>query len=279
MLEPYGGILADEMGLGKTVQMIALALRNRPPEETPGVNAPLRNLVVVPASLLHQWKSEILSHCKCVGVVGLCRATCARESVSSQYCGGWGSTLAAAVLWYLRREAWETVLGLDSGEKRDIAGRGPVSLTLTWRCSALSEPRHTIFLHTCSGRPPRCLHPSRCRPKHGPSLPGPQGLCHHHFQHARTRSKGVRFLGMRDRCFDDWYLVRCSGVESSVTSPPPPPSRAFFRYLEWTKGSTLQLRPDSPLPAMFRVHWHRIILDEASYIPPPNVSPDVSSNF
>lgn len=46
----YGGILADEMGLGKTIQMISLVLAD------PECGA---TLIVVPTSLMTQWKSEI----------------------------------------------------------------------------------------------------------------------------------------------------------------------------------------------------------------------------
>ncbi len=47
---PYGGILADEMGLGKTIQMISLILAGEDIGPT---------LIVVPTSLMSQWKSEI----------------------------------------------------------------------------------------------------------------------------------------------------------------------------------------------------------------------------
>ncbi|MEZ5071496.1 MAG: DEAD/DEAH box helicase [Bacteroidales bacterium] len=56
----FGGCLADDMGLGKTLQAIAVLLRAREngsgeddrPSEKP------TSLVVVPASLLHNWESE-----------------------------------------------------------------------------------------------------------------------------------------------------------------------------------------------------------------------------
>jgi len=47
-LAPFGGIIADEMGLGKTLEMISLIL-GRPKART---------LIIVPANLIPQWKSE-----------------------------------------------------------------------------------------------------------------------------------------------------------------------------------------------------------------------------
>ena len=53
----FGGCLADDMGLGKTVQVLALLevrrarRENRPPTPPP-------SLVVVPRSLVFNWKQE-----------------------------------------------------------------------------------------------------------------------------------------------------------------------------------------------------------------------------
>ena len=48
-----GGILADDMGIGKTIQVIALF------EDTRLQNEKGTSLVICPASLLFNWKSEI----------------------------------------------------------------------------------------------------------------------------------------------------------------------------------------------------------------------------
>ncbi|KAH6568239.1 hypothetical protein BASA62_005592 [Batrachochytrium salamandrivorans] len=51
-----GGILADEMGLGKTIQIIALILKNRPPQQFNGRHA---TLIVSPLAVIDQWQDEI----------------------------------------------------------------------------------------------------------------------------------------------------------------------------------------------------------------------------
>ena len=52
-----GGVLADDMGLGKTVQVIALLLSARKPEQQVGAIQP--SIVVAPTTLTYNWLSEL----------------------------------------------------------------------------------------------------------------------------------------------------------------------------------------------------------------------------
>lgn len=54
-----GACLADDMGLGKTVQVIGLLLHRRANPPSLGRSQPTSSLLVVPASLLANWKTEL----------------------------------------------------------------------------------------------------------------------------------------------------------------------------------------------------------------------------
>jgi SNF2 family DNA or RNA helicase len=64
--EPKGGILADQMGLGKTVTCIANIVNGRPLKTyLPHLRSDSHTtLIVVPSSLLGQWRTEIKRHVK-----------------------------------------------------------------------------------------------------------------------------------------------------------------------------------------------------------------------
>ncbi|KAI1876734.1 uncharacterized protein JN550_000806 [Neoarthrinium moseri] len=60
---PFGGLVADEMGMGKTVEMLACIVNNQP-SENDLQRWSKTTLIVVPSSLLSQWKAEIQKHIK-----------------------------------------------------------------------------------------------------------------------------------------------------------------------------------------------------------------------
>ncbi|MGH8192432.1 MAG: DEAD/DEAH box helicase [Rhodanobacteraceae bacterium] len=53
----FGACLADDMGLGKTIQVLALLLLLK--RQAPAATGPKTSLLVLPASLMGNWKSEI----------------------------------------------------------------------------------------------------------------------------------------------------------------------------------------------------------------------------
>lgn len=58
----FGGCLADDMGLGKTIQAIAILLRSKEKQTSSGnqdlFSGKQASLVIVPASLIHNWLTE-----------------------------------------------------------------------------------------------------------------------------------------------------------------------------------------------------------------------------
>jgi SNF2 family DNA or RNA helicase len=60
--EPFGGILADQMGLGKTVEMLA-AITDGQPDQLAKKMGCGTTLIIVPLSILPQWRDEITRHC------------------------------------------------------------------------------------------------------------------------------------------------------------------------------------------------------------------------
>lgn len=58
---PCGGILADDMGLGKTVVMLAVLAAN-PPSNKDIAGGQKTTLIIVPATVVSQWISEIKKH-------------------------------------------------------------------------------------------------------------------------------------------------------------------------------------------------------------------------
>ena len=54
-----GACLADDMGLGKTIQVLSLLLVLRPGRRAPASPTADTSLLIVPASLIANWKSEI----------------------------------------------------------------------------------------------------------------------------------------------------------------------------------------------------------------------------
>lgn len=75
----FGGILADEMGLGKTVQMLSLILSLNESGEK-GCS-----LVVCPASLIYNWKSEIMKFAPTLTCAVVAGKQAERERIISEH--------------------------------------------------------------------------------------------------------------------------------------------------------------------------------------------------
>ena len=73
-----GGCLADDMGLGKTIQVIDLLLERR---RAAGEKRQPPCLLVVPASLLGNWRQELSAVCTTLKVQMLHRSECAAETL------------------------------------------------------------------------------------------------------------------------------------------------------------------------------------------------------
>lgn len=73
-----GGCLADDMGLGKTIQVIDLLLQRR---RAAGRQRQPPNLLVVPASLLGNWRQELARFAPTLKVQMLHRSECASETL------------------------------------------------------------------------------------------------------------------------------------------------------------------------------------------------------
>ena len=78
----FGGILADDMGLGKTVQALALLLRER------ACGRPVRALVVCPASLQLNWRSEAARFAPDLPCMALLGTAAVRQKQIEAWCDG-----------------------------------------------------------------------------------------------------------------------------------------------------------------------------------------------
>lgn len=74
-----GGCLADDMGLGKTIQVIDLLLQRR---RAAGDKRPPPCLLVVPASLLGNWRQELARFAPTLKVQMLHRSECAAQTLA-----------------------------------------------------------------------------------------------------------------------------------------------------------------------------------------------------
>jgi superfamily II DNA or RNA helicase len=104
-----GGCLADDMGLGKTIQVIDLLLQRR---RAAGEGQQSPNLLIVPASLLGNWRQELARFAPTIKVQMLHRSECAGETLEriaaapAQELGG--CDLVVTTYGLVRRQPWLT---------------------------------------------------------------------------------------------------------------------------------------------------------------------------
>lgn len=79
-----GGILADDMGLGKTLQVIALIAADRSAPRPLRSAPPPPWVVVAPASVVHNWASEMARFCPSLRVVTIQETSAKRGSVLAE---------------------------------------------------------------------------------------------------------------------------------------------------------------------------------------------------
>ncbi len=102
-----GACLADDMGLGKTIQVIDLLLQRR---RAAGRNQRLTNLLIVPASLLGNWRQELTKFAPTLTSRILHRSECDAETLARIAAAPAdelaGLDLVITTYGYVRRQSW-----------------------------------------------------------------------------------------------------------------------------------------------------------------------------
>lgn len=132
-----GGILADDMGLGKTIQVIASLcdLYADPGEERP-------SLVVMPTSLVHNWKHELARFAPHLPVViyhGLDKASYERSEIPPRSIVLTSYTLLRNTIEFWQRYTWGYAI-LDESQ----AIKNPISRTA--HCARQLKAAHRLAL-------------------------------------------------------------------------------------------------------------------------------------
>jgi non-specific serine/threonine protein kinase len=145
-----GACLADDMGLGKTIQVIALLLtlkRGRAASKT--ADGPVSSLLIVPASLIANWKAEIQKFAPSLQVLYLHPSECPGGKLADAASSLAGNDLVitsysmALRLGWLKENSWNIVI-LDEAQAIKNAGARQSRAVKELRC------RHRIAL---SGTP------------------------------------------------------------------------------------------------------------------------------